>query len=89
MATIIDPSDRRTAKALEILSESGQWLKCRDGQGRKLYGIPSQSADGVYHLTNALTCSCEDHQRHPDNSCKHMLSVQMLVVTHRYLTGGK
>src|SRR2546427_9131907 len=75
--TIIDTSDTRFPKAIAIADLAGQWLKCRTADGRKAYGVPSQSTTGRYYLTTQASCTCEDARRHPGQICKHVLAVQL------------
>ena len=75
--TMIDTSDSRFPKAVAIADLAGQWLKCRNSEGRKAYGVPSQRTAGRYYLTTQTTCTCEDAKRHPATICKHSLAVQI------------
>ena len=74
---MIDTSDSRFPKAVAIADLAGQWLKCRNSEGRKAYGVPSQRTAGRYYLTTQTTCTCEDAKRHPATICKHSLAVQI------------
>jgi hypothetical protein len=75
MSTILLPaSDPRGAKAVEIATDAGQWLRCRTKDGRKAYGIRSSANhDEVYFVTRH-SCTCYDGQR---RTCKHQLAVQL------------
>jgi len=75
MSTILLPaSDPRGAKAVEIATDAGQWLRCRTKDGRKVYGIRSSANhDEVYFVTRH-SCTCYDGQR---RTCKHQLAVQL------------
>ena len=75
--TTIDTSDSRFPKAIAIADQAGQWLKCRNADGRKAYGVPSQRTSGRYYLVTQTSCTCEDAQRHPGHLCKHALAVQI------------
>lgn len=75
----LDLADPRAAKALVIAADAGQWLKCRTGDGRKLYGIPSQSKRGMYHMANTQQCDCPDFTRWHRGDCKHVLAVRLHV----------
>ena len=55
---LIDLSDQRTLKAIEIASTAGQWLRLHTYEGRLLYGVPSQSSQGRYHVVTPSACSC-------------------------------
>ena len=75
MSTILLPaSDPRGAKAVEIATDAGQWIRCRTRDGRKAYGIRSSANhDKVYFVTRH-SCTCYDGQR---RTCKHQLAVQL------------
>jgi hypothetical protein len=75
--TMIDTADTRFPMAIAIADQAGQWLKCRTGDGRKAYGVPSQCTAGRYYLTTQSSCTCEDAARHPARLCKHALAVQI------------
>jgi hypothetical protein len=88
MTITISAEDARSIKAIEIAAGAGQWLKCRTRDGRKLYAVPSQSEPGVYHLTDAQSCDCQDFKRHglsgvrlghtgEHRPCKHILAVRL------------
>ncbi|MBI4491920.1 MAG: SWIM zinc finger family protein [Chloroflexi bacterium] len=76
MVTTIDTTDPRSLKALSILEGSGQWLKCRTKDGRKAFGIPSQSEPNKYHLVDCQSCTCQDYQRR-GGPCKHITAVRL------------
>jgi hypothetical protein len=41
--------------------------------GRKVYGIPSRTSPGLFHLTDGSECSCKDWtSRQPEGGCAHM-----------------
>jgi hypothetical protein len=72
--------DARTVKAIALEADAGQWLKIHvPADGRKLYGIPSRSRPGVYHLVDYNVCSCPDAQRRRE-TCKHVLAVRLHCV---------
>ena len=62
---MIDTADSRFAKAVAIADQAAGWAKCRAADGRKAYGVPSQSTPNRYHLTTQTSCTCEDAKRHP------------------------
>jgi uncharacterized Zn finger protein len=82
MTVISSSHDPRSAKAIEIASSAGQWLKCRTADGSKRYGVPSQSVAGRYYLTDTRTCTCPDFQRH-GGPCKHSAAVRLHVARIR------
>jgi len=72
--TAFPSTDPRSARAVAIAADAGQWLKCRDRSGRKAYGIrSSRDTDEIYFVTRT-SCTCFDARRH---DCKHMLAVQL------------
>src|SRR5437667_12260156 len=88
MTTTIDLGDARTARALAIAADAGQWVKCRSADGELAYGIPSQRTPGRYYLVTASSCTCEDFKRNGLRSgrvyetglhthCKHVRAVQI------------
>jgi hypothetical protein len=75
ISTITLPaSDPRGAKAVQIATDSGQWLKCRTRDGRKVYGIRSSRDSNLIYFVTRHSCTCYDGQRH---TCKHQLAVQL------------
>jgi SWIM zinc finger len=85
MATMIDVSDSRTAKALEILTTAQQWAKVTTRSGQKFYGVPSQKDPTRRYLTNCYSCDCPDQQRHASTGrcCKHIIACRLYVATVR------
>jgi hypothetical protein len=76
MSTLTLPaSDPRGAKAVQIATDAGQWLKCfSQRDGRKAYGIRSSRDSNVVYLVTRRSCTCYDARRH---DCKHMLAVRL------------
>ncbi len=70
MTITISSQDPRSIKAVEIAADAGQWLKCRTRDGRKLYGVRSQTNPHVCYLVDCQSCTCQDFQRH-QAPCKH------------------
>jgi hypothetical protein len=90
MTFVIDASDPRTVKALQIAASAGQWLKCRTVDGEVAVGIPSQCAQkpGLYYVVTDSTCICEDFKRNGlsrgrvgeagfHGACKHILALRL------------
>jgi hypothetical protein len=71
----VDPRDER---ARAIAADAGQWIKLRFTDGRKAYGVPSQSEANVFHVTDGRTCTCKDYQRR-QQPCKHARAVRLHV----------
>ena len=73
----LDFSNPRSAKALLIAADAGQWWKCRGADGSKAYGIRSgRDANHVY-LVSQAGCTCPDAARHAGQPCKHQLAVRL------------
>lgn len=73
---LITQNDPRGPKAVALATDAGQWLRCRDTYGRKIYGVPS-SEPGRYYLTGRSFCTCPARMHRPGEDCKHMLAVQL------------
>jgi len=67
-------TDPRGAKAVEIATNAGQWLKCFSHDGRKAYGIRSSRDANLVYFTTRTSCTCYDGQR---RTCKHQIAVQL------------
>ena len=77
MTTVLLPAtDPRGARAVEIATDAGQWLKCRTRDGRKAYGIRSSRDANKVYFTTRTSCTCYDSRRH---ECKHQIAVQLHV----------
>ena len=50
MTITITAENPRSIRAIEIAAGASQWLKCHTRDGRKVYGVPSRSKSGLYHL---------------------------------------
>ena len=89
MSTVlVSATDPRSAKAVALATDSGQWLKCKTRDGRKAYGVPS-SQPGRYYLVTRTSCDCYDARRH---ECKHMLAVRLhceLVAEQRQVANAE
>ena len=68
--------DPRTAKALELASQAGAWLRMTDREGHRFYGIRSSDGRHVYY-TRPDGCTCPD-ARHRGLTCKHQLAVRLV-----------
>ena len=84
----ISSDDPRSIKALEIAAGAGQWLRCRTHDGRTVFGVPSQSREGVYYLVDGERCTCHDFKHNGLSRprlgatglhapCKHLLAVRL------------
>jgi predicted nucleic acid-binding Zn finger protein len=75
----IDTEDSRTAKALQLAANAGQWIKVRDKDGRPLaFGVPSQHTPSQYYLVTTHRCECVDFKRR-GQPCKHIAAVAIHV----------
>jgi len=76
MSTMITlpATDPRGAKAVQIATDAGQWMKVYGRDGRKAYGIRSSRDANVVYFTTRTDCTCFDAERH---ECKHMLAVRL------------
>ena len=82
MTITVSTADPRSVKALAILADSGQWLKLRTHDGRKYYGVPSQSEPGRFYAADCYGCDCPDFLKRLESGrasfpCKHVLAVQL------------
>ena len=82
MTITVSTSDPRSVKVLAILADSGQWLKLRTHDGRKYYGVTSQSEPGRFYAADCYGCDCPDFLKRLESGrasfpCKHMLAVQL------------
>jgi hypothetical protein len=79
----IDTTDNRTAKALEIAANAGQWIKVRGKDGQPLaFGVPSETVAGRYYLVTSARCECADFRRR-GLPCKHITAVALYVAVKR------
>jgi predicted nucleic acid-binding Zn finger protein len=69
-------TDPRSRKAVALAETAGQWLKCRTRDGRKAFGVTSQSVPGHYYLVDLRTCTCPD-ARLRGTPCKHVAAVRL------------
>jgi hypothetical protein len=67
-------SSRRDLDALVYFLNSHLWQKrVTLKSGRQVYGLPSRTSAGLFHLTDGSECSCKDWtSRQPDGGCAHM-----------------
>lgn len=76
--TVLDTTDSRFAKALDLADQSGQWLRLRRDGRCVAVGIPS-SQPGRYYRVTRTSCECEDWQRR-QLACKHMQALEVAIV---------
>lgn len=64
--------EARDMDALVYLRHVDQWQKqIHLKSGRRVYGLPSRTRPGLFHLTDGSDCSCEDRVRN-STRCAHM-----------------
>lgn len=73
-AFLLDLSDSRGLKAIEIAASAAAWTQGRLKDGTKFYAIPG-SAGHVY-WTNLARCTCPDFERRLQ-PCKHVQAVKL------------
>jgi hypothetical protein len=71
----------RADRARFVAAGANGWLKVRSKDGRKFYGVPSQSQPGRYFLTDTRTCDCPSYRWTGD--CKHRQAVVLWVARVR------
>jgi hypothetical protein len=77
MTTELSTNQKRDMDALLYLRGADRWQKrvtLKDG--RRAYGIPSRTRDGLYHLTDGTDCTCEDRLRNGAR-CAHMIAATL------------
>lgn len=88
MTVVIDATDARSIKALELAAGASSWLKVRSIEGELGFGIPSSCQPGRFYLVTAEACDCPDFKRHGLSrgrigevgghmACKHVRAVQL------------
>ena len=83
-SVFVPATDPRGPKAIALVTDSGQWLKCHDRADRKAYGVPSQRIADRYYLTTRTSCTCKDFA-YRGGPCKHVLAVRLKVELEREL----
>ena len=85
---MIDTENNRTAKALQIAADAGQWIKVRSKDGQPLaFGVPSQRNPSHYYMVTARSCQCVDF-KHRGQPCKHVQAVAIYVALRRASQNG-
>ena len=84
---MLDTTDQRTARALVIAADAGQWIKVRSKDGHPLaFGVPSQTVAGRYYMVTTNSCQCQDFRRRAGRACKHINAVAVYVALVRAST---
>jgi hypothetical protein len=68
-------SDPRGAKAVQIATDAGQWLRCHTRDGGKLYGIRSSRDSNLVYFVTRTSCTCKGFEFAHD--CKHAIAVRL------------
>jgi hypothetical protein len=70
----VSTTNSRDRDALIYFLNSDKWQhRVTLRSGRKVYGIPSRTSAGLFHLTDGAECSCKDWTtRQPEGGCAHM-----------------
>jgi hypothetical protein len=69
------PDNReRIGRALDVLLGCAFYETEQGG----VFLVQSCRDAGTYYRASGLHCTCVDHQRHPETTCKHSASVQIL-----------
>src|SRR4051812_26989016 len=74
MTIELSTRDKRDLGALVYFLNADKWQhRVTLKSGRKVYGIPSRTTPGLFHLTDGSACSCKDwSSRQPSGGCAHM-----------------
>jgi hypothetical protein len=67
-------TSKRDLDALVYFLNASMWQKrVTLKSGRQVYGLPSRSSAGLFHLTDGSECTCKDWTtRQPEGGCAHM-----------------
>jgi hypothetical protein len=89
-AVRLNPRSKTTERALALSADAGQWLKLTKTDGRKCYGIPSQSEPGRYYVVTPwpFDCQCAQFRRAPHLPCKHVQACRIHVALVLALSEG-
>ena len=78
MTVTIDPTDKRSVRALAVLATADRWVKGhRKADGRAFFAIPG--SDGRIYFTDTRDCTCPD-RRQRDKTCKHIRAVRLWAI---------
>lgn len=70
-----EPTNReRIGRGLNVLLTAEIFEACRLGE----YLVQSCANSGLLYRTTSLHCTCPDHQRHPELTCKHSTAITIL-----------
>jgi len=78
MTVTIDPTDKRSVRALAVLATADRWVKGhRKADGRAFFTIPGSNGR-LYHA-DTRDCTCPDRQQRRLD-CKHQLAVRLWTI---------
>lgn len=76
MPVLISPTDPRGPQAIAILLADA-FKTFVDAEGRRSWGVPSQSKPDLYYRVTDNGCTCPDIKYRPWLACKHMLAIRL------------
>ena len=75
MTVTIDPTDKRSVRALALLAQADRWVKGhRKADGRAFFAIPG--SNGRIYFTDTRDCTCP-YRLQRDETCKHIHAVRL------------
>ncbi len=79
MTITIDSTDKRSVRALAVLSTADRWVRGhRKADNRSFYAVPSASDTGRVYMVDTRECTCPDFL-HRGVDCAHILAVRLKV----------
>ena len=79
MTITIDSTDKRSVRALAVLSTADRWVRGhRKQDGRSFYAVPSASDASRVYMVDTRECTCPDFL-HRGVDCAHILAVRLRV----------
>jgi len=79
MTITIDSTDKRSVRALAVLSTADRWVRGhRKQDGRSFYAVPSASDASRVYMVDTRECTCPDFL-HRGVDCAHILAVRLKV----------
>lgn len=72
----ISVDNPRSTRAVAIAAGAEQWITISYPDGRKAYGVPSQTGSGRFYAVDENACTCNDFTRY-GKPCKHVLAVRL------------
>jgi len=78
MTITIDSTDKRSVRALAVLSTSDRWHRGHTKSGRSFWAVPSSTDPNHFYMVDVRACTCRDHTTRGVD-CAHMLAVRLKV----------